>query len=260
MNLIKHAAMISLVSFLPIAFGCSSSGNANGADEASPADQATEGAALSVVGKAGATKRPFTTEEIQGVIGNTTMFTVDGALTSDFAKVLTAQKVEIDKGNGEKATLLRDGNRLELQGSAAGVAVEIDGAKFTIVSDKGRWECLLTGLDDASQSKLAGAMTLGVLLALDQDLAAQAEEGRCEVACVAVIAFAIVVGVGILAATAAFIVCETTGQDRCERLARNRCTNGARSVTKVCDAIGAAAGVFKNGRIEFKGSCRIVCR
>ena len=259
MNLIKHAAMISLISFLPVAFGCSSS--AEGSDDAKAADQAaTDGAALSVVGAAGETKRPFTSEEIAGVLGNTTTFTVDGELTSDFAKVLTAQKVEIDKGNGEKATLLRDGNRLELQGSAAGVAVEIDGAKFTIVSDKGRWECLLTGLDASSQSKLAGAMTLGVLLALDQDLAAQAEEGRCEVACVAIIAFAIVVGVGILAATAAFIVCETTGQDRCERLARNRCTNGARSVTKVCDALGAAAGVFKNGKIEFKGSCRIVCR
>src|SRR5699024_8545717 len=125
-----------------------------------------------------------------------------------------------------------------------GVAVEIDGAKFSIVSDKGRWDCLLTGLDASSQSKLAGAMTLGVLLALDEDLAAQAEEGRCEVACATVIAFAIVVGVGIIAATVAFIVCETTGQSRCEKLARDRCTNGAKKVTKVCDAIAAAAGVF----------------
>lgn len=258
MNLIKHAAMVSLVAFLPVALGCSSSGS-DGADQPA-AEQPAEGAALTVAGAAGETKRPFTSEEIQQVLGNTAEFTVDGVNTTDFAKVLTAQKVEIMKGDGTKATLLRSGNRLELQGSTAGVAVEIDGAKFTIVSDKGRWDCLLTGLDATTQSKLAGAMTLGVLLALDDDLKAQAEEGRCEVACVTVIAFAIVVGVGILAATAAFIVCETTGQARCESLARSRCSNGAKKVTKVCDAIGAAAGIFKNGKIEFRGSCRIECK
>lgn len=260
MNLIKHVAMISLVSFLPVAVGvtgCSSSGDDTNAPAA---EQPADGAALTVAGANGETRRPFTADEIREVIGNTTTFTVDGALTSDFGKVLTAQRVEIPKTDGTSAVLLRNGNRLELQGSKAGVAVEIDGAKFSVVSDKGRWDCLLTGLSQDDTSKIAGAMTLGILLALDEDLAAQAEEGRCEVACVTIIAFAVVVGVGILAATAAFVVCETTGQSRCESLARNRCRNGAKKVTKVCDAIAAAAGVFKNGKIEFKGSCKIECK
>lgn len=260
MNLIKHVAFASLISFLPIAVGATGCSSSAEETNAPAAEQTADGAALTVAGANGQTRRPFTADEIREVIGNTTTFTVDGVQTSDFAKVLTAQKVEIAKGDGTNAVLVRSGNRLELQGSKAGVAVEIDGAKFSVVSDKGRWDCLLTGLDQSQQSKLAGAMTLGILLALDEDLAAQAEEGRCEVACVAVIAFAIVVGVGILAATTAFIVCETTGQSRCESLARSRCRNGARKVEKVCDAIAAAAGVFKNGRIEFKGSCRIECR
>lgn len=255
MNLIKHTAFATLVAFMPLAFGCSS------APEETPAgDQQADGPSLSVVGAGGESKRTFERSEVDGVLGNTSTFLVDGVATSDFSKVLAAQRVEIDKGNGQKAILLRNGNRLELQGSLANVAVEIDGSKFTIVSDKGRWDCLLTGFDAQAQSKMAGAMTLGVLLALDEDLAAQAEEGRCEVACVTVIAFAIVVGVGIIAATVAYIVCETTGQSRCESLARNRCSNGVKSVTKKCDAITAAAGIFKNGKIEFKGGCRIECK
>jgi len=258
MNFVSRTAMITLASFLPLALGCSAS---TSEDEQRPAESATESApSLSVVGAAGEQRRPFTKEEIDGVLGNTAEFTVDGVKTTDFSKVLTAQRVEIAKGDGTSAVLLRDGNRLELQGSAAGVAVEIDGTKFTVVSDRGRWDCLLNGFDGGSQSKIAGAMTLGILLALDQDLRAQAEEGRCEVACVTVIAFSIVVGVGILAALTAYIVCETTGQDRCERLARNRCTSGVRSVRKQCDAIAAAEGLFKNGKLEFRGGCRIECR
>lgn len=259
MNFVSRTAMITLASFLPLALGCSAP--TSEPDEQTPAaSEAASAPSLSIVGAAGEQRRPFTKEEIDGVLGNTADFTVDGVKTTDFSKVLTAQRVEIAKGDGTNAVLLRDGNRLELQGSTAGVAVEIDGAKFTVVSDRGRWDCILSGLDAGSQSKIAGAMTLGILLALDEDLRAQAEEGRCEVACVTVIAFSILVGVGILAALTAYIACETTGQERCERLARNRCTSGVRSVTKRCDAIAAAQGVFRNGRLEFRGGCRIECR
>jgi len=259
MNLLKHTAFVTLLAFFPAALGCST--GAIDETEAPAAPSATRGAALVVAGATGESRRAFTEEEVSGVVGNTLPFRVDGATTTDFSRVLTAARVDVDAGNGKTATLLRNGNRLELQGSPAGVAVEIDGARFTIVSDAGRWECLLSGLDADAQAKVAGAMTLGVLLALDEDLAARAvEEGRCEIACATVIAFAIVVGVGVLAALTAFVVCETTGQARCERLARDRCRSGVRSVTKRCDAIAAAEGIFKNGRLEFRGGCRIECR
>ncbi|MBX3188453.1 MAG: hypothetical protein KF819_15660 [Labilithrix sp.] len=110
MNLLQRAAFVTLVSFLPIALGCSST--PEGDDPA--AEQAADGASLAVVGGEGETKRAFTQEEIDGVLGNTTEFSVDGVKTTDFSKVLTAQRVDVDAGNGRTATLLRNGNRLEL--------------------------------------------------------------------------------------------------------------------------------------------------
>lgn len=78
--------------------------------------------------------------------------------------------------------------------------------------------------------------------------------------CVSSSTFAIIVGAGILAATAAYIVCETTGQRRCESIAAHTCTKGAKSVKKVCDFLGAFGDVFKNGQVKFNGSCDITCK
>lgn len=257
MRFIQHMAMATLISFVPIAVGCSSS--------SSPSDEQTQPAAdgpkLSVVGASGEQPpRPFTKDEVDSVVNNTASFEVDGVQTTDFSKVLTAQKVVIDAGGGKTATLLRNGNRLELQGSSANIAVEIDGTKFTIVSDAGRWDCILSGMTADQQGKVAGAMTLATLLALDADIAASAQQGQCEVACIAVLSFAILVGIGILAATTAYIVCETTGQDHCNKLAATTCKNGASKVEKVCDFFSAFEGVFKNGKIEFQGGCKITCK
>jgi|GEM_PF-5102081 len=266
MSFVRRTAALTLVAFLPLALGCSSS--ASDAEQAPAAEQAEGGPALDIVGAAGTSRRPITQEEIDSVTGSSVEFRVDGLPTTDFAKVLTAQRVDIETGNGRTHTLLRSGNRLELSGSTAGVGVEIDGSKFTIVSDSGRWECLLAGFDATTQSKMAGAMALGVLLALDDSLRAAAseeqaagEEGRCEVACVTVIAFAIVVGAGILAATAAFIVCETAGQSICESKATRECRNkgGVRSVKKKCDVVLNAKGIFKDGVLTFKGECDVRC-
>lgn len=255
-NFFRHTAFVSLLSLAPIALGCSSS-SAQG-DNQQPQ---SEEAALTVVGGSGeGARRAFTKDEIAGVVSNNeASFRVDGVDTKDFAKILTAQKVEIDVG-GRTVTLLRNGNRLELQGDTSGIAVEIDGNRFAVVSPAGRWDCQLSGFDEATATKMSGAMALGVLLALDPELAAQAEEGKCEIACAMVIAFTIVVSVGILAATTAYIVCETTGQTRCETLATRQCKNGVKSVSKVCDLFGAFDGLFKNGKMEFQGSCKISCK
>lgn len=257
MNFIQKTAILTLVSFLPISLGMAGCA-ADVSDDAPAAQQSQgEGPSLAVVG-AETSNRSFEQEEVDGVLNNTDTFRVDGIATTDFARVLTAQRVEVDAG-GKTAVLVRNGNRLELEGSKAGVAVEIDGSKFTVVSSAGRWDCLLTGFDAEGQAKMAGAMTLGILLALDEDLAAQAEEGRCPDACI--IAFSVVVGIGILAALTAFIVCETTGQDRCARIAKNQCGSGnVKKVKKICNPIASAEGLFKNGKLEFKGGCEIQCK
>ncbi|MBX3198073.1 MAG: hypothetical protein KF894_08005 [Labilithrix sp.] len=258
MNFVRRAAFVTLVSFLPIALGTTGCTSESSAED-EPAGQAPQGDGPSLAIVGGETSnRAFTQQEVDDVVGNTNEIRADGVATTDLSKVLTAQRVEVEAG-GKTSVLVRTGDRLELEGSATGMAIEIDGAKFTIVSDAGRWECILTGFEASAQEKMAGAMTLGVLLALDEDLAAQAEEGRCEAVCI--IAFSIIVGVGILAALTAYIVCETTGQDRCLRVASTQCGAGkVRSVKKVCSPIASAEGLFKNGRLEFKGGCEIRCR
>jgi hypothetical protein len=256
MRFIHKTAILTLASFLPIAAGLTTGCSASSSTDDQPAAQQpptnNQQPSLAVVGGE-TSNRAFTKEEVDGIVGNTAEFKVDGVTTSDFSKVLAAQKVEMGT-----AVLVRNGNRLELQGSKSGAAIEIDGSKFTVVSDKGRWDCLLTGFDASTQNKMAGAMAMGILIALDEDLAAQAEEGRCEAVCI--IAFSIIVGVGILAALTAFLVCETTGADRCSRIAAQNCENGAKKVKKICDPIASAKGFFKNGRIEFKGGCQIECK
>src|SRR5262245_12933086 len=100
MNIVKHTAIATLLSFVPAALGCSA-GEPAEQEEAPAAANAENGAALVVAGAAGETRRAFTSDEITGVTENTATFNVDGVATTDFAKVLGAQRVEVDAGGGK---------------------------------------------------------------------------------------------------------------------------------------------------------------
>lgn len=262
MNTLQHIAFATLVAILPVTLGttgCSSEPDAS----TSPAEEETGEATLAVIGKSGEKNVTIGRAEVAKVLENTGELTVDGVRTSDFSKILSMKGSAEFQAGDRTRRLVRDGNLLRLEGSDNGVAIEVAADKFTIVSDAGRWDCRLQGLSPTSRDRLAGAMTLGILAAFDEDLAANAndaEQGRCEAVCVVTVG--IVVGVIVLASLAAFIVCETAGQSIClnSSAAKAKCEDrgGIKKVEKHCDIMSFVKSL-SGGRSKFSTSCTITC-
>lgn len=252
----SNVALVTLLAFAPTTVACSSN-----PDDAADNNPAAQGAALEIVGASGNKSTVAIPEaQVKSVTSNTATFVVDGKTTSDFAEVLAGKRIEIKGADGTTGrTLLREGSKLYVEGGTSGAHVEVEGSLFTIVTAGGRWDCYLRGMADDTTKKLAGAMSLGVLVGLESDTAAAVEEGRCEAVCI--VAISIVVSIAILAALIAYAICETTGQDKCIAKARSVCgTNNVKSARKDCAPILTGSGKEQNGRIVFQGGCRLECR
>lgn len=263
MKTFQNIAFATLFAIVPVVAGTTGCSSDTESSSTAPAAEETGEASLAVIGQAGEKKIAIGSAEVKKVLENTGELTVDGEKTSDFSKILAMKATAEFQVGDQTRRLVRDGNLLRLEGSQNGVAIEVAEGKFTIVSDAGRWDCLLEGLSTANRDRLAGAMTLGILAAFDEDLmknAADIEQGRCEAVCV--ITVGIVVGVVVLASLAAFIVCETAGQSIClnSSVAREKCEDrgGIKKVEKHCDIMSFVKSLT-GGRSKFSTSCTVTC-
>lgn len=264
MKTFQNIAFATLFAIVPVVAGTTGCSSDADTSSSAPAAEATGEASLAVIGQSGEKNVAIGSAEVQKVIANTDQFTVDGEKTNDFSKILAMKAVAEFQVGDQTRRLLRDGNLLRLEGSQNSVAIEVAADKFTIVSDAGRWDCLLKGLSTTNRDRLAGAMTLGILAAFDEDLmknAADIAQGRCEAVCVVTVG--IVVGVIVLASLAAFIVCETAGQSIClnSSVAKEKCEGrgGIKKVEKHCDIMSFVKSLT-GGRSKFSTSCTITCQ
>lgn len=258
-----HVASLTLLAFAPIALGClGPSGEADSTTgESNEAISLASSTTIQIRGRGvEVPSQTLSPDVARQVLFNQTKFLADGIPTSDFATVLHARKVQLGlDGNGP--VLVRSGARLELQGSDQKVAVEVgrDARSVKVTTADGLMEIALQGVaSDAHAEKLAGALAAGLLTALaDPDNAA--ETGRCEAVCV--ITIGIVVAVGIVAALIAYVVCETSGQDRCTRAAESACGRGnVKSVEKTCGSILTGSGRDSGrGKVRYAGQCKVTC-